>query len=154
MDNSDSVKSLSDIPPTAALLGAFGVLPFAIAAVLAILPETSDFGRWAIIGYGAVILSFLGGVQWGLGLRATTGGSVAMFVSNVIALTGWLALLLSAEIAIPALAAGFAAAFVFDLLAKPLLKTPGWFLALRGLLTAAVLASLALAYLPILTAAP
>ncbi len=151
--NDKSLNSFADMPPVAALLGALGVLPFAIAAVLSIMPESADFGRWAIVGYGAVILSFLGGVQWGLGLRAATGGSAAMLVSNVVALTGWVALLLSPGLAIPVLGVGFLAAFVIDLLAKPLLQTPIWFIALRGLLTAAVLASLALAYLPFLTGA-
>ena len=154
MHQNDAAVGFKDMPPTAALLGALGVLPFAITAVLAILPETAEFGRWAIIGYGAVILSFLGGVQWGLGLRAASGGSIAMVVSNVIALTGWVALLLAPQVAIPALGAGFVAALAFDILAKPILLTPIWFLALRGLLTAAVLASLALAYLPLMAVAP
>ena len=147
-------ESFTNMPPVAALLGALGVLPFAVAAVLAISPETRDFGRWAIIGYGAVILSFLGGVQWGLGLRARSGGSAAMIVSNGIALTGWLALLVSPALAIPALAVGFLAAFAFDLAAKSILMIPTWFIALRGLLTASVVASLLLAYLPFLDNAP
>ena len=62
---------------TGRLLGLGGLVPFVAAALGAWL--TGD-GRWAFGGllYGAIILSFLGGIQWGLvlgeGAEAPRGG--------------------------------------------------------------------------------
>ncbi len=61
-----------DAPTTdhalARTLGYAGLIPFVLLAVLLWLVET-NLGIWlsiALVGYGALILSFLGGIHWGL----------------------------------------------------------------------------------------
>ena len=88
----------ASIPHTAAWLGGFGLLPFVVGAVLSNITVTADFGHWFIIGYGAIILSFLGGIQWGVALSARRPGSVAYVVSIVISLVGWAATFLAPPI--------------------------------------------------------
>ncbi|WP_037299828.1 DUF3429 domain-containing protein [Rubritepida flocculans] len=94
------------------LLGLAGLLPFA-AAALAVhaAPETwTGFARGALIGYGAVILSFLGAVHWGFAWRPLPGEEAAgpprLMLGVAPALAGWAALLLPEWPAVLLLAAG------------------------------------------------
>lgn len=60
------------LPPTALLLGIVGLLPFiglGIAAVSAGTDADNQRYLWGLVGYGAVILAFLGGVHWGFVLH-------------------------------------------------------------------------------------
>jgi hypothetical protein len=97
------------------LLGLAGLLPFA-AASLAVhaAPEAwTGFARGALIGYGAVILSFLGAVHWGFAWRPMPGEEAAaaprLMLGVVPALAGWVALLLPEWPAVLLLAAGILA---------------------------------------------
>lgn len=113
---------------TALALGYAGLIPF---AVLALDPLTVEFfppplARLWLLGYGAVILSFLGGIIWGRNLRDPDAG-VAMVVSILISLAGWGALLLIGPEAFWLLAAAFAAALAYDLGSD----LPPWFRRLR-----------------------
>ena len=62
----------SELPAYATALGYGGLLPFiACGLSMLLLPDAGMrhvAGR-VLVGYGAVILSFLGGVHWGLVLR-------------------------------------------------------------------------------------
>ncbi|WP_340162060.1 DUF3429 domain-containing protein [uncultured Hoeflea sp.] len=50
-------------------------------------------GEAAFIGYGAVILSFMGGVRWGAALQPSSGsGAERMIMSVAPSLAAWLAL--------------------------------------------------------------
>lgn len=55
-------------PAAALLLGWAGVTPFVAFAILATLgpPAHAGAAMAALVGYGAIILSFMGGVIWGL----------------------------------------------------------------------------------------
>ncbi|MGL4440276.1 MAG: DUF3429 domain-containing protein [Bosea sp. (in: a-proteobacteria)] len=91
-------KSTVTIP---LLLGAAGLVPFvALSAALVLgssLPmfEDTDSVRIALVGYGVVILSFLGGIRWGLAMKETEAGNAKAkrdFIIAVIpALLGWFA---------------------------------------------------------------
>lgn len=62
----DSLWSLKSGPPPALALGGAGLIPFVSAP--AYLIQINEFLPWIAQGqlaYGAVILSFLGGVRWG-----------------------------------------------------------------------------------------
>ena len=55
------------VPPAAKWLGAAGLLPF-LAGAVASLPVAGalrPFGEPLLLAYGAIILSFMGGVHWG-----------------------------------------------------------------------------------------
>ncbi|MCK8516205.1 DUF3429 domain-containing protein [Methylonatrum kenyense] len=132
---------------TATWLGLAGVLPFLLGAVWAWILGGGDTADWllrAVAAYAAVILSFLGGVHWGLALRDPVADSSHYIVSVVPSLLAWLALLLPLGPALAMLTICFVAQLVVDLLR---LKLPGWFRNLRALLTLLVVAALVLALL-------
>jgi Protein of unknown function (DUF3429) len=58
------------IPRTPLLLGWAGIIPFAFLSIAAALDVSLPWieARSALLGYGACILSFMGGVQWGLAM--------------------------------------------------------------------------------------
>ena len=143
-------RDSASIPHTAAWLGGFGLLPFAVGAVMSNISVTMDFGHWFIIGYGAIILSFLGGIQWGVALSADRPGSTAYVVSIVISLIGWGATFLAPPLSFIVLGSGFLAALAFDALAVMMFGLPGWFLRLRFMLSLGVLVALGIAAMPIL----
>ncbi len=71
----------SAIPRPALLLGWAGVIPFAAlsAALLAGLEPIGDIALRGLPAYAAVILGFMGGVQWGLEMsRADPAGPAKM----------------------------------------------------------------------------
>jgi hypothetical protein len=88
-------------PKVPLLLGGAGLIPFVgLSASLAfgVTPPgfiDSDTVRVALAGYGVVILSFLGGVRWGVALKEDENGDGKAnrdFIISVIpALLGWFA---------------------------------------------------------------
>ncbi len=138
------------IPPAALLLGLAGLIPFMVCALViwtgASVPLIDDPAR-AMLAYGALILSFLGGVRWGFALRMTDGGLQAQaFVLAVApAIAAWFLLL-------GPVLMGLAVLPVMILLLGladdqlPKVGVPIWYRGLRRLLTAgAVLSCLAAA---------
>lgn len=125
---------------TAGLLGYAGLLPFlglAIAAATGTGPENA--AAW-FAGYSAVILSFLGGIRWGLA-SATDGGPTArdLVLAVALSLWGWFSLLLpvvQAQVAV--LLAGHGAALAADRL-LPAARQPAWLSQLRLVLSAGAL---------------
>jgi hypothetical protein len=137
------------IPTTAAWLGGLGVLPFAgLAAVLPWVPaELRTSAGHALVAYGATILSFLGGVHWGLGIARYAPGSDPrlagrLALSVVPALGGWAALLFSPFTGLLILAAGIAAMLYVDIASARSGFAPAWYPRLRVPLSCAVAASL------------
>ena len=116
---------------TARRLGYAGLLPFAFFALEPLLlgyldPQAAQF---ALLAYGAVILSFLGGVVWG---RTVTGGvaqqrPMAFFISIMPSLIGWVALISGGAMGLALCAGGFGAMLWYDLRDG----LPGWFRELR-----------------------
>lgn len=147
---SNNQTSETSIPHSTALFGGLGIIPFVAGALLANIPSTSASGHWLVIGYGAVILSFLGGIQWGVGLKTVPRAWLPYLVAILISLTGWVSLLLAPLWGLLLLGAGFIAAFFYDAITTPLFDLPGWFIRLRILLTLSVLASLGVAAFPLL----
>ena len=78
----------SQVPPAAKWLGASGVIPFITLAIAVLFLEGADqeAAYFAIAAYGAVILSFLGGIHWGLAVA--DGDQVAVDAANFIRLGG------------------------------------------------------------------
>ena len=97
-------------------LGYLGLLPFVTAAVGALFaaPPARAFAVQALVGYGAVILSFVGALHWTRGLQSGEAGRVLLVVSVLPALMGWAALLLPASAGSLTLAAAFTGLYLFD----------------------------------------
>lgn len=125
------------MPCVAAGLGYGGLVPF-VAAAIAVVTGFEHIGGEAFIAYGAVILAFLGGIQWGLAFHL--GGdafSERLAVGVTPGLLAWVALLLPFATGVALLAVGFLAIYAYDRYRNaPAL--PAWFGRLRGRLTVVV----------------
>ena len=118
-----------------------GVLPFGLSPLLALI---------AFITYGAVILSFVGAIWWGLAAAAgPTAPKAVMFLWSVTpALIGWLATLVSADLGVLILAVGFLLQWSLDagLVTRYPEVMPRWVFRLRTILTAGVLIAVTVAW--------
>lgn len=130
-------------PKTVAWLGYGGLVPF-VALVLASAadPDRAPLWAFALLAYGAVILSFVGALHWGIAMVAPqVAGPSALFVWSVVpSLLGWVGLLVAhagyASVAAVLMVGGFLAHFGMDLrLSRTLSALPGWYLPLRLRLT-------------------
>jgi hypothetical protein len=133
------------LPFPAFWLGLGGLIPFAAGASGAFVgPESwRGFALVALIGYGAVILAFLGAVHWGLALAATaeaeTRHARARLTLGVVpALIGWGALLLPPWAGLTVLIAGFLGVWAAEESGAREGLVPARYLWLRRLLTLAV----------------
>lgn len=142
-------SKVTDIPAAPLILGLAGVLPFAgyLAALLTGLGLPPAIAAEGLALYGAIILSFMGGVQWGLAIVARDAQHMPsarwLALSVVPALIGWAALLLlPVKLALIVLAAGFAGLLGYDLRVVARGDAPVWFGRLRKLLTLLVTAIL------------
>lgn len=90
----------SKIPTVPLALGAAGLIPYWGLAVALLTGVDLGFGAgalaFALAAYGALILSFLGGVRWGIALGAEEEGPAkrGYVISVVPALLAWAALAL------------------------------------------------------------
>ncbi len=83
---------------TARLLGTLGLLPFVLGALtvwwLGLATDLHQFVARALSAYAAVILSFLGGIHWGLALRHSAPPPGLLIWGVVPSLVGWMAVLM------------------------------------------------------------
>ena len=143
-------KNMTRVPQSALWLGALGALPFVGLALAGFVLEGSLRAQasFALVAYGATILSFLGGIHWGLAIAPASATEAAgakpgqLVVSVIPSLVAWSALLLPDGVALLALAAAFALMLLVDLRAVGRLEAPDWYPKLRAPLTLAVVASL------------
>ncbi len=144
------------IPKPALVLGLGGLIPFAAGAfgVWQADPGIATAALHALAIYGAVILSFLGGVHWGRALAPDLGlrpGWARLLWAVTPALLAWasvVALPFTGLIAV--LIAGFVLAFFVDIKAVAVGMFPPWYGTLRKILSIGVLACLALALMGML----
>ncbi len=139
-------------PPGAMALGLAGVIPFAACAgALWLLDDRAlqiDAAR-ALAAYGAVILSFIGGVRWGAALGLPPAEATAELVLAVIpSLLGWCALLLPGPTQpLLALWLGIAVFGIMDVREGARGTWPRWYSRQRLILTVLVLLCLMAAVL-------
>lgn len=122
-------------------LMASGALPFIAAAIMAVFNFGDVRGIQAdqiAVAYGAIILSFLGGIRWGEAIAK--GPAATLFISVLPSLAGFAALLLNTFLGTIILIAGFTAQAVWDFVAPGTL--PNWFIRLRMVISAVVIACL------------
>jgi hypothetical protein len=90
-------------------LGYAGLAPFIGLALLLWLVDASlhPFVALALAGWGAVVVSFLGGIHWGIGLRDAAnlldGPRLPLLWGMVPALLAWLAIVMPAYAGLPLL---------------------------------------------------
>ena len=135
----------------AQILGYLGWTPLPALLLLAwISPErTGQLFRVALL-YSAVILSFLGGIQWGLAMvsRNPRIRLRRLVVSMVPSLWAVAALLLPIMATLTVLVPGFALFLAYESLERGDQVYPGWYLPLRIRLTVLLIVALS-AWLPL-----
>ena len=138
---------------TAWFLAGLGAVPFVGMALAGVFwPELAVGqlgGENAFLGYGAVILSFMGGIRWGRALSleepALAGGQ--MILSVAPSLAAWLALLIDRPWSLVLLMVCFALQAGWDLSSARNGLLPSWFGRLRLAISLIVIASIALVLL-------
>jgi hypothetical protein len=137
----------SSLPSGASALGYGGLLPF-VAAVLGIAlldGELRAFAARSLLAYGAVILSFLGAVHWGLLLARPVSDAPPRLLAGVLpALAGWVALLLPQRYGLALLVVAFGAFWLYEHRVLGARLLPESYLGLRRNLTLGVCALLTL----------
>lgn len=127
-------------------LGIGGLVPF-LATTLGVWLAPAAWQAallMAFLAYGAVILSFLGGIHWGLVMVAPRPAEVATrgrwLASMAPSLLAWPALLVGGLAGTGLLALGFVLVMGLEQRHRQCLELPAWYLSLRWLLTLVVLA--------------
>ncbi len=80
-------------------LGYLGLVPFVFGAALIwfVRPDAQPFVTDALSAYAAVIVSFLGGIHWALGMRAAPPDTARFLWGIVPSLVAWIAVLMPAH---------------------------------------------------------
>jgi hypothetical protein len=146
------IRAFQQAPAAARLLALAGLLPF---WGLALAPRFGVNPPWlqpALIGYAAVILSFVGALHWGLAVaRDNTDRPLPPWrsygYSVLPALVAWVALLLPYRDALMLLGLAFIAAMFVDQRWLAGRGLPAWFVPLRTLVSVLVIVALYLAQL-------
>ena len=100
-----SLTAASYQPPlndTGRMLGHLGLIPFVLGAALiwVVNAEAHPYATLALSGYAAVVVSFLGGIHWGLAFRLSAPPA-SLFVWGVVpSLVAWLAVMMPASAAL------------------------------------------------------
>lgn len=128
------------LPRTVAWLGYGGLIPFLVLTPVSLLDY--HYGAlWsdALYAYGAIILSFIGALHWGLAMslpELSERQRSALFLWSVVpALIAWPAVLFSPPIAAPLLVFGFIAHYLQDRRLARQASLADWYLPLRLRLT-------------------
>lgn len=133
-----------NIPTAAFILGLAGVFPFMVFGLLAVTlggeivtPNQADM---LLIGYGAIILSFMAGVRWGLALTVPNENDQALqlTVSTVPSIIAWTACFMPFAYGLPLLAFTHAALAVWDIRGMYNGRGPIWYGKLRMILATIV----------------
>ena len=104
-------------PQTITRLGYAGLIPFVLLAALMWLvdAELLPFVAIALGGYAAAIVSFLGGVHWGIGFMKGDAAPRFHFIWGVVpSLLAWLALMMPVYAALPLLGLVLLACYAVD----------------------------------------
>jgi hypothetical protein len=124
------------------------VIPFLALGIAPWLagPETKALAAAALEGYGAAILSFLGGCRWGFAAAGLGPGPgwAPLGVAVLPALYAWGVALLPVPVSLSLLALGFVGLLAADLALARAGGAPGWWPRLRSPLTGGAVAGLLL----------
>lgn len=147
----DEAEKRPESQALAARLGYAGLVP-AVVLSLWLLGIPGDHPWWdrtvmLLTGYAAVVLSYLGGIRWGLALTEPGEDAANVFAISVLpALGGWAALFVPPPYSFVLLAVAFAAHGAWDTLSAQRGSMPDWFARLRMQLTAGIVVTMIIAF--------
>lgn len=104
------------LPPTALRLGYAGLIPFVLGALLVWLvrEDAHPYVALALSAYGAVIVSFLGGIHWGLAFRHAEPPTRLLVWGVLPSIVAWLAVMMPPSAGLVILGAMLAACYAVD----------------------------------------
>ena len=141
---------------TARLLTFAGVIPFVALLVLLFVGDLTQRVLYLqlLTTYAAVILSFLGGIQWGIGLSVTDSAprsaQTLFYLSVVPSLLAWTMLMIphpTSRVLVAIFIFGFV--WIIDTLLNLQKLIPAWFYKLRTVITGSVISTLVIAAIKI-----
>jgi hypothetical protein len=140
----------SDIPELPLALGLAGLAPFIGLALCVALGAPQVWGvepAAALLGYGATVLSFLGGAHWGLALRHPNGSLRRKLYVGAMAppLWAWAGLIVGGAVGLGMTAVGLVLHGAVDGAFATRFAAPRWYGRLRLLLAALATVSTAAA---------
>jgi len=138
-----------DPPRAAALLGYAGAIPFITTAVIIFFLYPREEAQVVLtyqIAYGAVILSFLGGIRWALAMLFPEDPQLLkrLTFSVVPSLVGWIALLIPPVWGLIVLIVSFWVQAASDSRASRMHEAPRWYGGYRIRLSILVIGALVL----------
>ncbi len=141
-----AISAPNIIPYPAHILGIAGLIPFVLLAYDVITGKI--FGTppalYALQIYGAVILSFLGGIQWGLAVANSSAEWRRYVIGILPAIVAWASVWFAGVRGIGIMAAGYAMMLAYDLMTVRHKEAPEWYGVLRIRLTVIVVGALAI----------
>ena len=134
--------ALAAAPPPAFWLGIGGLFPIVGLTILTVFWPDTWYAFWltTLLQYGAIILSFVGSLQWSYAVRLARPGNPASarFVWSVTpALIAWLSFQLPVWTALQLQAGALMLCYFVDRNLSVADNTPPWLLPLRLILTMA-----------------
>ena len=137
-------KSVQAIPLPARVMGIASVIPFTAGALaLALAPQIKPEAAAALLAYGAMILSFLGGVRGGFAvLEDGEAGWGSYSMSALPAFIAWLGAAAGGPVGLLILAIALGLWYFAERAAPPAIALPDWYMRLRGTLTVIAVLSL------------
>jgi len=144
--DANQTQAWHQVPAGARILGLAGLVPFFAGALFTLQPP-GPIPAAAIVGatvlYGAVILSFLGGIAWGAAMTRGERAFAPYLVAVIPSLVGWVTLLFVYPTHQPfVLALAFGLKWLVDRYHVQVGRYPQPFLMLRTILTVGTVASL------------
>jgi hypothetical protein len=140
------------LPRSAMILGSVGLTPFILLAIQTAtgLPMGAgmvETAREALVIYGAIVMSFLGGIQWGLAVSsADRSDSWRRYGFSVVpTVLACLSVWLGGHSGLVALASALTAWIIYELWCSGLGEAPQWYARLRLGLSVVAVACLVLA---------
>ena len=143
-------KSIQSIPSPNKILGFAGLIPFWGLAFIVVFTDdpTSLSALKAQIAYGAIILSFLGGIHWGIAVKSVEKATwPRMSWGVILSLIGWSAIFIPPLFSITVLGLGLTLAIFVDLYLVDNFTKILWFEALRLVLSIGAIAALLFIFL-------
>lgn len=119
-----SLPEVAEPPALARQLGYAGLIPFVIGMCLIwlVYAELQPWVALALSAYAATIVAFLGGVHWGLAMRADQPGPRSFGWAVVPPLGAWLAMVMPAYAGLVVLGVLLVTCYVMD---RKLLQAQG-----------------------------
>jgi len=113
-----------------------GLAPFLAGLVITLFPSISPLSEViferAMLGYGALILSFLGGVRWGLRLQGGAGSDLTFVIGILGSVAGFFTLLMPYTFGLIVLTIGFGLQGAWDVWSG---GVPQFYSRLRSMMT-------------------